>query len=83
MIRSRLSILLAEKGVREGRKITYRVLSEETGLSQGVFVRLNDNLTEQDRVQIGSLDILCRYLDCTVCDLLEYTPEEWPKTTAE
>jgi len=81
MIRSRLSILLAEKGVRENRKVTYRVASEETGLSQGVFVRLNGDLGGEDRVQVNTLDVLLPYLGCkSVGDLLEYVPDAGKET---
>lgn len=73
MIRSRLNILLAEKGHREKRKLTYRVISEETRLSQGVLVRLNnDNF---GRVDAATLNTLCEYLNCGVGDLLVYTTD--------
>ena len=72
MIRSRLNILLAEKGHREGRKLTYRVVSEETTLSQGVLVRLNsDNF---GRLDTSTLDILCRYFGCGIGDILVFVP---------
>jgi len=73
MIRSRLSVLLAEKGHREERKITYRVVSEETRLSQGVLVRLNSN--NFGRVDAATLNALCEYLGCGVGDLLVYTAD--------
>lgn len=72
MIRSRLSVLLAEKGHRENRKLTYRVVSEETGLSQGVLVRLNGDSLE--RVEIHTLEMLCDYFGCGVGDLLINMP---------
>ena len=72
MIRSRLNILLAEKGHREGRKLTYRVVSEETQLSQGVLVRLNsDNF---GRLDTSTLDTLCHYFGCGIGDLLVFVP---------
>ncbi len=72
MIRSRLNILLAKKGHQEGRKLTYRVVSEETNLSQGVLVRLNrDNF---GRLDTATLDSLCRYFGCGVGDLLVHVP---------
>jgi len=72
MIRSRLNLLLAEKGHREERKLTYRVVAEETGLSQGVLVRLNSQF---DRVDTKTINTLCWYFGCGVGDLLEYAPE--------
>lgn len=73
MIRSRLSVLLAEKGHREKRKLTYRTVASETGLSLGVLVRMNaDKLS---RVEADTLDGLCDYLDCGLCDLIERVSE--------
>lgn len=76
MIKSRLAILLAEKGHREGRKLTYRIVAEESGLSKGVLVRLNAK--DISRVDTDTLDTLCRYFGCTVCDILEHTPGAAP-----
>ncbi len=74
MIRSRLAILLAEKGHREGRKLTYRTVAEETKLSQGVLVRLNSQ--DFGRVDTDTLDTLCGYFGCSVCDILEHEAGE-------
>jgi putative transcriptional regulator len=73
MIRSRLAILLAEKGHREGRKLTYRIVAAETKLSQGVLVRLNSQ--DFGRVDTDTLDTLCIYFGCTVCDILEHVED--------
>ncbi len=83
MIRSRLSLLLAEKAHREGRKLPYRLVSRETGLSQGVLVRLNSE--KIDRVDADSLNTLCGYFSTPgrvvgVGDILEYLPEEGATT---
>ncbi len=72
MIRSRLKRVRLDKEEREGRKLTYRVIAEETGLSTGVLVRLMNSRFE--RVEVQTLDILCRFFDCGVGDLLEYVP---------
>lgn len=82
MIRSRLAILLAEKGHRDGQKITYEVVMANTGLSKGVLVRLNSDNVQ--RVDAASLDALCAYLStpervCGVGDILEYVPAEGAK----
>ncbi len=74
MIRSNMNVLLARKETREGRKLPYRVVTEETGLSSGVLTRLLSN--DFDRVDRGTLDTLCRFFDCAVCDLLEYVPDD-------
>lgn len=81
MIRCNINVLLAQKENREGRKIPYRVITEETRLSSGVMTRLVNS--EFDRVERGTLDTLCRYFACGVGDLLEYIPDAAGGTTAE
>jgi|GEM_PF-1196259 Predicted transcriptional regulator len=77
MIRSRLKRLRLEKEEREGRKLTYRVISHETGLSPGVINRV----IHSDFAQISTdtIDRLCAYFQCTVGELLEYVPDGPPK----
>ncbi len=74
MIRSRLRRLRLDKEEREGRKLPYHVISGETGLSQGVLVRLMNS--RFDRVETPTLNTLCKYFQCGVGDLLEYIPDE-------
>lgn len=74
MIRSRLKWLRLEKEEKEGRKLPYAVISEETGLSQGVLVRLMNS--KFDRVEVPTLNALCKYFACGMGDLLEYVPED-------
>lgn len=73
MIRSRLKRLRLDKEESENRKLTYKVITQETGLSEGVIVRLMS--AQIDRVDMTTLDALCRYFGCSVCDLLEYVPD--------
>lgn len=72
MIRSRLKRLRVDKEEVEGRKLTYKVISEDTGLSEGVIVRLMGSF---DRVDVGTLDKLCQYFGVGVGELLEYVPD--------
>ena len=74
MIRSRLKRLRLDKEEREGRKLPYHIISEETGLSQGVLVRLMNSKFE--RVETPTLNALCHYFGCGVGELLEYLPDE-------
>jgi DNA-binding Xre family transcriptional regulator len=76
MIRSKLKYLRVKKEEEEGRKLTYKVITEETNLSEGVLVRLmNSNF---ERVETPTLNTLCRYFACDLCDLLEYVPDAVP-----
>lgn len=77
MIRSNLNLLRAQKETAEGRKLPYRVISEETGLSQGVLVRLMNS--EFERIETPTLDALCQYFGCQVGDLLYYVAGEKAK----
>ena len=81
MIRSNMNVLLAQKENREGRKLPYRVITEETGLSSGVLTRLLNSAF--DRVERGTLDTLCQFFGCGVGDLLEYVPSEQIMPTRE
>ena len=74
MIRSNLDLLRVQKERRESRKLPYRVIAEETGLSQGVLVRLMGQTF--DKVEKGTLGTLCAYFGCGIGDILEYVPEE-------
>jgi putative transcriptional regulator len=74
VIRSRLALLRVQKEQAEGRKLPYRVIAEEAKISTGVLTRLMNN--EFDRVDVATLDALCRFFACNVGDLLEYVPSE-------
>ncbi len=76
MIKSRLKILIAQREIATGQKITYESLAAEVGLSKNTLNRLAEGKT--DRVDFLTLDKLCRYFQCDVSDLLTYD-EESPK----
>lgn len=79
MIRSKLPLLRVQTELATGRKLPYRVIAAEAGLSTGVLTRLMNN--EFERVETSTLEALCRFFDCNVGDLLEYVPN--PPTTSE
>ncbi len=70
VIQCRLRELIAAKGRRERRRITYRRIQEETGISTGVLTRLAND--QADRVALATVDRLCAYLDCGPGDLFIY-----------
>ena len=76
MIRSNLDLIRVQKERREGRKLPYRVIADETGLSQGVLVRLMGQ--GFDKVEKGTLNTICTYFGCSVGELLEYVPDAVP-----
>jgi putative transcriptional regulator len=79
-IQNRLKILIAEKEFREGRKITYRTIKDETGLN---ISTLTAYLTQRvNRFDKSTLETLCHYLSCDVGDLLKYSADDTqPKKT--
>lgn len=78
-IQNRLKVLLAEKELRENRKLTYRTVAKETGLAIGT---LTAYMTQQvNRFDKSTLETFCSYLSCDVGDLLKYSADEpQPKT---
>jgi putative transcriptional regulator len=68
VVRSNLSVLAAQKGQRERRRISLRTVADETGISRyTVYAIAGDNIREYPK---EVLETLCTYFDCTVCDLL-------------
>jgi putative transcriptional regulator len=67
-LRSRMRVLMAEKGLRENRKITLGIVAEETNLSRPTVTKMAQNEVAQIKGDI--IAILCEYFDCNVGDLL-------------
>ena len=73
MIKSKLKLLIAQREVATGEKITYESLAAEVGLSKNTLNRLAEGKT--DRVEFATLDKLCRYFQCEIADLLTFEPD--------
>ena len=73
MIQNRLRELIALKGRREQRKITYDDILNQTGISKTTLTRLSNDL--ESRVAISTVDRLCGYFDCQPGDLFIYVPD--------
>lgn len=71
MIYSALKQLIAKKEIEERRKISYRTISKETGISTGTLVRLCD-FNGITKIEAKTIDTLCRYFKCDVGDLLKF-----------
>lgn len=74
MIKSHLGHLIAEKAKQENRRLSYRMVAKETGLSYSTISRFAAN--QITRYTDAMLSVLCGYLACGVGDLLEYEPRE-------
>ncbi|GIK38051.1 MAG: DNA-binding protein [Chloroflexota bacterium] len=73
-IRCKLKLLIAQKEVAEGRRITYRVIFKETGIAESSLSALANN--EVTLYAASTLNRLCTYFGCKIGDLLEYIPDE-------
>ena len=73
MIRCHLGRLLGEK------KLKIADVARDTGINRGTLTRLYYETAE--RYDVDALDRLCRYLDCSIGDLLEHVPA--PSSHAE
>lgn len=69
---SRLKVLLVEKELRDKRTLGIRTVADETGASVSTVQRLMNNTMR--RVPLDDLARLCRYLDCSVGDILTFDP---------
>ena len=69
-IANRLKILIAEKEFREKRKLPYRIISEETGVS---ITSITAYATQKvARFDAPVLQAFCKYFNCGVGDILFY-----------
>lgn len=70
MVRINLAVLLAKK------KMKVADLCRITGIR---YNTLNDLYHEFAlRISLEHIDLICNALDCTACDLIEYTPDKKP-----
>ena len=73
MIRVLLKQLLDEKAFKERRRITLNEVSEETGISRATVTRIA-NIPGYN-TNTDAIDALCKYFECTPCELLLYVEE--------
>jgi putative transcriptional regulator len=70
---NRYKLLLAEKQLREGRKIGYEEIRRETGISTSTLSAWATNSVRGYRVE--TIDALCQYFSCEVKDLIVRLPD--------
>lgn len=71
MIHIKLSRMMGD------RRISIRKLSEETGIARTTLSAYYND--ERDRINLNHFEILCKYFDCDLMDLLEYTKNGEPQ----
>lgn len=75
MIRSHFQTLRRRKAAEENRNLTLRTIAQETGLAVGTVHRVSQD--KLDRVNVTTLDALCRYFKVqSISELIEYLPDE-------
>lgn len=68
MIKNKIPVQMAEKRMR------IQQVADLTGLSRTTLSNIvNDKFT---RIDLKTLEVLCKALDCNIQDLLEYIPED-------
>ena len=77
-VNSRLKLLVAEREMRDRRKLGIRTITEESGASRSTVERLLSNTIK--RVPLDDLGALCAYFQCNVGDILTY--EDVPQPAA-
>jgi DNA-binding Xre family transcriptional regulator len=68
VVNSRFRILVAEKELRERRKIVVRTITTETGASRSAVEMLLNNTIRH--VPLDDLALLCAWVPCEVGELL-------------
>lgn len=68
MIVSHLAELMATKKIRNVNR-----LSELTGIGTPTLYRLFDGTNT--RIDYATIDVLCKFFNCKLSDLLEYVPD--------
>ncbi|KWX71585.1 Cro/Cl family transcriptional regulator [Paenibacillus riograndensis] len=65
MINSKLHILMGHKKIK-----SIRQLAEETSITRLSLTKLYNG--ESKGIEFNTLNTLCKYFDCDICDILEY-----------
>ncbi len=77
-MKSNLLVLVAQKSQRDGKRVTLRSVSRDTGVSTyTIYALANNEIEEYPR---AVLEKLCSYFNCGIGDLL--TTEDIPDEEA-
>lgn len=72
-IRYKLKELIEIKEKREGKKISQASIAREIGVQRSA---INKIVNDSEYVTTtNTLDLLCKYFDCRIEDLIEYVPD--------
>lgn len=79
VINNRFGILLAEKRIREKRRIAISEVSKITGIARQSLQSWENNTVT--RFDLPVMDKLCKYFGVTPGELFEFVDDGQPKTT--
>ncbi|PLS82766.1 MAG: XRE family transcriptional regulator [Chloroflexi bacterium] len=68
VVASKMKLLVAQRELRERRRLSIRIITEESGASRSTVERLLNNTIK--RIPVDDLGALCRYFNCNVGDIL-------------
>ena len=74
MIKSNFEKLRRKKSYEENRDLTVRTMAAESNLSLSTIVKWKAEAPV--RIDVETLNSLCKYFDCQVGDLIEYVAEK-------
>lgn len=80
MLRYKVRELLAEKCFKEDRRVTFKELSADSGISKQTLTRMVNQrgyITGTDQI-----DKLCAYFNCSVGEVMEFVTEPIPEHEA-
>lgn len=76
VINNRFGILLAEKRIKEKRRIAISEVAKETGIARQTLQAWENNTVT--RFDVPVMDALCRYFGVKPGDLFEFIDENLP-----
>jgi len=74
VIEVKLREIMADYSKKRNCKLTYHELAELTGLSKATLEAIGSR--PDYNTTLAALDILCRVLECSISDLLEYSKDK-------
>lgn len=74
MIRFKLKELIAKREFVLGKRITLKEIAEKTGVNRMTLTKINTQ--HGYSTSTDTLDKLCEYFKCDICDLVEHVSGE-------
>lgn len=75
MVESRLFTLMLHHSAKIGRRVTLRLLAQDTGLSTTTLQKLSRTGVPVERIDARTIEALCKYFGCDLGDLLKIVPD--------